>query len=686
LYHKTHTCTQSISKDIIKVMATKTKKTPVLQPTDMLMQTVLPGQKSAPGGPILNFLFRSVPSWMGPQWQEAAIWRNFVMSVPVATVCRNTAISQLTALDWKIVARDSNKTDELKSRIRNSTKLLENCGEYDGLDFTGRIEWLGKDLLDLPFGMCAEIGRENDDPSGKVIWIRCLDAGTLMPSLNADFPVIQRVPNMPMEPIPFPAYSIARQYMNPRSDIWREGWGMAPPEQIYLALELMKRGDKYYAELLTNTPQVGILDLGDTTKETAQEWMKEAQDLFSGTDPMKIPVLYEHTGKVDWIPFNMNPNELMFDRVTSRYINLICAGYGMSPSDIGMGGGSNGGETLSGTIRDERKTKKNINSVLKKKFKSFYDRILPDELEFTWIDFDDDQNVARGRARLANAQADEIFTRNHIFAPQELRAQGLVDGLMTVSIPETLDEKSIEWPQSGNTTRPGLIGEKVSADNGGRGEVSSVQASMATNGIIDLKKQADKSVKQAYYPIHDFITSLKNMKPEEVEAWKKHIDDALWWRDPEARMIEDVEKRRRTITGALKRYGLGEVRFDSGDSPKVVDALREKAYLANPDIDYVVAEERIRQVNVENCMEQASNEATDIARSIMATTIFSNLFDELTIDPTPPKDDNNVKIAIVGRVVDKFLEAYPQLMQAAENAGQQILEKILDKEINNDCS
>jgi len=671
-------------------MAAKTRtKAKQLNPTDLLVQTTLPSQRSAPGGNVLNFLYRVAPAWNSPNWWEAQIWRNFVMSVPIATVCRNTAISQLTALDWKIVARDSNKTDELKAKIKYNTRLIDNEGMYDGIDFTGRLEWLGKDLLDLPFGMAAELGHENDDPNGKVVWIRCLDAGTLMPSLNADFPVIQRVPNMITEPIAFPAYSIARQYMSPRSDIWREGWGMAPPEQIYLAFELMKRGDKYYAELLLNTPQVGILDLGDTTKETAQEWMKEAQDLFTGTDPMKIPVLYEHTTKVEWIPFQMNPNELMFDRITARYANLICAGYGMSPSDIGMGGSSNGGETLSGTIRDERKTKKNILSVMKKKFKSFYDHILPEELEFTWIDFDSDQNVAQGRARLANGQADEILIRNHVFTPQEMRAQALVDGLVTVSVPETLDDKSIEWPQSGNTTRPGLIGEKVSADNGGRGEVSSVQASLADSGIIDLKKQADKSVKQAYSPIHDFITTIKNMKPEEVEAWKKHIADALWWRDPEARMIEDVEKRRRTIQGSLKRNGLGEVRFNSEDAPKVEQALRDKVYLKMSEsddayengYDEIEAEQKIHSVDIPNCMEKASTEATEIARSIMATTIFSDLLDELTIDPTVEKSDN--KATIVASVVNKFVEAYPQLMTAAETAGQQILEKILDKEIEN---
>jgi hypothetical protein len=660
-------------------MAKKNSKP--LAPTQMLVQTVLPGQRSSPGGNVLNFLYRVVPAWMNPQWQESLVWRNFVMSVPVAALCRNTALSQLTALDWKIVARDSNQTDELKKDIDWYRKILENESEYDGLDFTGRTEWLGKDLLDLPFGMAAEIGRDNDDPNGKVQWIRCLDGGTCMPSLNADFPVIQRVPNIPLEPIAFPKHAISRQYMSPRTEIWREGWGMAPPELIYLVFELMKRGDKYYANLLLNTPQVGILDLGDTTKETAQEWMTEAQDLFAGTDPMKIPVLYEHTTKVEWIPFQMKPNEMMFSDITARYAGLICAGYGMSVSDIGFGGGSNGGETLSGTIRDERKSKRTIQAVLKKKFKSFYDHILPETLEFAWIDFDDDQNVARGRARLANAQANEIFIRNHVYSPQELRAQGLVDGLVTVSVPETLDEGSVDWPQSGNTTRPGLIGEKVSAENGGRGEVSSVEASLTYKDPA-FNKKVHPVLLKTWMPIHDLITSTRGMSPEDINLWKKHVDDALWWRDPEAGQIEEIEKKRRTITGALKHYGFGVISFDETDASTLKNALLQKAemYCIQDELEDEV--ERINSLNVQSLMDKAGQEASDIARSIMATTIMSDMLEaQFHLDPEGKESDN--KVRAVAEVADKFTEAYPALLTAAETAGQQILEKYLDAEANN---
>ena len=207
---------------------------------------------------------------------------------------------------------------------------------------------------------------------------------------------------------------------------------------------------------------------------------------------------------------------------------------------------------------------------------------------------------------------------------------------------------------------------------------------VAQEGIVELKKQADKTIKQVFNPLKNFITSIKNMKPEEVETWKKHIDDALWWRDPEARMLEDVEKRRRTVTGALKQHGLGEIRFDSEDAPKIEQVLRDRIYLQmseSGEYDEISAEEKIHSIDVEKCMNDASTQSTDIAQSIMATTIMSDMIDELTIDPAVEKSDN--KVEVVKIVTDKFMEAYPQLMTAAETAGQQILEKILDKEIEN---
>ena len=115
-----------------------------------------------------TWLTRYVPPWITPDWVEAEIWRRVVRNQPVSMICRDTLISNLNALDWKIQARDSNERDELSEDVEYYTEGLE----YDfGIDFPDHIEWLGQDLLDLPFGSASEIGREGDEPEGKVIWI-----------------------------------------------------------------------------------------------------------------------------------------------------------------------------------------------------------------------------------------------------------------------------------------------------------------------------------------------------------------------------------------------------------------------------------------------------------------------------------------------------------------------------------
>ena len=123
--------------------------------------------------------------------------------------------------------------------------------------------------------------------------------------------------------------------MSPRPEIQREGWGMAPPEKIFFSLELLNRGDIYYANLLLDTPEAGILDLADMDGASAQEWIKQFRSLLGGIDPLKVPVLYEHEGDVKWIPFGRPPTELMFDRVTTKYAALVASGYGISLSEIG---------------------------------------------------------------------------------------------------------------------------------------------------------------------------------------------------------------------------------------------------------------------------------------------------------------------------------------------------------------
>ncbi len=491
--------------------------------------TKQPGQISAPGGELSNYLVRQMPIWNNPNWLHADVWRAFVAKQPIAVLCREAISSYLLSLDWAIVSREADKQDEYKEDIKHYTKLFERGNAYyNDIDFSTHVEWVVKDLFDLPFGGASEIGREYDKEDGKVVWIRPLDAATLAPTLNIDFPVVQHFPNY--QPVVFPRAFISRTYLSPRTEIRREGWGMAPPEKIYLAMDMVSKGDVYYYQLLLNTPEAGILDLKDMTKESATEWVNSFRDMLYGINPLKVPVLYEHTEKAEWIPFGKLPSEILYDSVTARYITIITAGYGLSPSDIGFASSSNGGETLAGTIRQERRSAKSGKALAKTKLKAYFERILPDHLEFKWIDFDDERNVAMSRARMASASAFKTFTDMQAFSPDEVRSQAIADGLFSISLPETIDRTKIEWPSNtlryvGNKSNNPEGGDpKKSPSTGGQGETIPQQVISRNRAKIEV------SISKAVYSSNQFLGSLlESVKTSnnDIRKWEDSFDGAV---------------------------------------------------------------------------------------------------------------------------------------------------------------
>lgn len=455
------------------------------------------------------FLTRFTPPWSRPASLPAQAWRNWVLGQPVAIVCRETLIANLLSLDWKITPRNSKYKEELDPTIKYYTKVLQNGGEYPGLglDFSGLIEWICADLLDTPFGGAAEVGRKGGTENGRVQWIRPLDAGTLYPTLNQDFPVVQYYPNYHQEIPTFRPWELARTYMSPHSFILREGWGMPPPEKVYFALDLLTKGDKYYANLLLDIPTAGILDLGDMEKSAAEEWISAFKSFVNdNTTSFKIPVLYEHNNKTEFIPFGKVPNDIMFNHITLKYAALVSAAYGMSLSDIGLQTASASGETLAGSIRQERRTRKTGHARVKFKMKSFFDIILPDTLEFNWIDYDDELNVAMGRARLASSQAFTTWMNDGVLSPLEVRQQIIQDGLMSVSIPDEIPpeakpmtpaERTIRYigkgekpPGTPGNKEPELIKDPKAPSAGGEGDIKrSFTAKSNSRTISSLLKK-----------------------------------------------------------------------------------------------------------------------------------------------------------------------------------------------------
>lgn len=475
------------------------------------------------------FLYRLSPPWARPSTYPANFWRQWVLNQPVAVVCRETLIASLLSLDWKITPRESKYREELEATIKYYTRLLTNGGEYESLqlDYSGLIEWITGDLLDTPFGGAAELGRRGNTPDGRVVWIRPLDSATLYPTLNQDYPTVQYY--MQYEAVAFPKGTLARTYMSPHSMIWREGWGMAPPEKLYFAVEMLNRGDKYYANLLLDVPTAGILDLGDMEKASAEEWIGAFKTFVADqTQSFRVPVLYEHNNPINFLPFGKVPNDIMFDRITLKYAALTASGYGMSLSDIGLQTTSASGETLAGSIRQERRTKKTGFARIKAKLKSFFDRILPDTLEFNFVDYDDELNVALGRARLATGQAFTAFRQMGLFSNQELRSQAIQDGLVSISMPDQLppDAKPDETVKPNG--EPELLQGGKAPSMGGEGEVKSLDSVSFTPKSRTLNNVVKNLVEDVAPKLRDYIRGISE---DDVAITKSLIGESIFSED-----------------------------------------------------------------------------------------------------------------------------------------------------------
>lgn len=670
------------------------------QPNQTIQIGERDGQLSSPGGPLANYFMRNIPLWNPPAWQEADAWRKFVEKQPIAAICRDTIANYLNSLDWAIVARDSEKQDELKPRIKYYTKLLErgNAYYYD-IDFASHIEWIIKDLFTLPFGTASEIGRLDDDPSGKVVWIRPIDGGTLAPTLNFDFPLVQVAPNTGLNPVYLPRQFVSRIFLSPRTEIRREGWGYAPPERIWRAIEMMYAGDNYYAQLLLNTPEAGILDLGDLDETSATEWVKSLRDLLYGVNPLKIPVLYGHEKPATWIPFGKPPSEIMYDSVTMRYAAILTAGYGLTLSDIGFPASSNGGDTLAGTIRMERVGNSSGKAIAKKKTEAYWNRILPDSLKFTWIDYDDERNVSRGRARLASAQASQLWIAGKIFKPSEIRRQNIADGLFSIPVPEKIDPNDPEFPieQSafgGGGSKPKSLGNPVNPSQGGQGEKIPQQTIQRNATSIEVGVARAATQANAVLPAL-LKRVLGNLSQDEMSLWEEYVDGYLTGKSDieEAELknvIDDICDRTKNMIAEqswLKEFSkqitenlVSQVLTDRRLRAFYEMEEKAEAKFISGETDDIVVEDVppdpfepsgiLHSVILASLIDAVSKYAVLVSKSVL-------LNGNLDVDATDAVDNN---IRISREVGKEVLRNIPTIINAVYENGRKHLETIGEKD------
>lgn len=433
-----------------------------------------------------SYLTRWVPAFQNPGWTDAQRWRNIVHRQPVAGLCQGNLVRDCQGTQFEIRPKNPKEEDSLADDIEHYTEVVnpDMPGALSGFDV-----WIDvgvKDLLSLPIGFNNEVVRFPDGygplsrdhgRGGHVAWIAYMDGATVSVTYDNNYPLMQSLPENITERVYFGRDQIARTVMDARADMRRWGYGMPPPERVYLALEMLVRSDTYYANLLIDTPEAGLLDLGGMDVESAKQWLAGFRELLTGIDPFKIPVLYANPNPAKYIPFNRPPTELMLNEQTIKYAQITAAAYGLALSDIGLG---DAGKTLAGSIRDERKSRRSGYGTIKEKIRNLINNeILPDYLEFVWIENDTETKIQNSRAFLLSAQAFEKAKALGAVTAKEAQAQLVAEGYITVEVEEPEEQEPPVMPQlppgqTPDNARQQLENEvnKVPESQGGRGDVT----------------------------------------------------------------------------------------------------------------------------------------------------------------------------------------------------------------------
>ena len=451
---------------------------------------------------IPPFLRRYLPDFLTPMWVEAARWRNVVRNEPTAIICRDRLIVYAQAQPWNVTAKN----------IKDEKKLEEDIAYYKNFvlsDFDILIDLIWQDALDLPVGGNVELVRwpgnvlpviERDgetfrvtqpNPKGHIFKLVPIDGATVVPTHDPEFPVMQKLQGDLNNAVFFSQNEIARVVLTPRPEIRVKGYGMPPPQRIYMAISLLYYGNQYYARLLLDTPEAGILDLLDMSQQDAEDWVSSYQNLLQGVDPLKIGVLYQHTQAAKWIPFGRPPSEMSYDSVTLKQQRIVAAGYWLTLQDIGL---DPSGKTMAGEIRRQRETRLTGFGLVREKTKNFINKdVLPPYLEFSWIEKDDEALAATGRARLLNAQALKAMVEPGIIQVEDAQAQLKKDGLLTVELQPKPKEAPVpalpSAPKNGalpggddDQTKDEL--KRVPPSAGGRGEAGRTQKAVLGDPAI----------------------------------------------------------------------------------------------------------------------------------------------------------------------------------------------------------
>jgi hypothetical protein len=269
------------------------------------------------------YVTRSIFRFWDPSGFSPEQWR-LIAKEPVNKMAQQFVKRELAALDFEIVSEERNdpRVDEYKER-------------WDQIfdDGAGFYTWLFRildDTMTLTFGGASEVANDGEE----LAWVQHVDAATLLPTYDKRQPYVQVNPDNWVDRIYFRRGDLARLRYSPRPEIHYKEWQLSPTEEALLPIEALSKIYLYYMQELTDTPAMGILDVMDMTYDEAMKWSAEFREMMQGTDPLKIPILYEHSVPAKWIPFNRSPADLNIPEQFKRFAELLLGKYGLSIGDL----------------------------------------------------------------------------------------------------------------------------------------------------------------------------------------------------------------------------------------------------------------------------------------------------------------------------------------------------------------
>ena len=392
----------------------------------------------------------------GQSYLGAKPWRRVLYSSPTVWACVKVLNDQLVALPWRVTTKDKSERHRKRDKIDYYTE--EVIGKFNGENYDVGTMRCNRDVLTIPVGgNCEVVYKTSGKWAGEVDRVENIDGGTLTPTGDHNFPLIQRDPNDFRRYVIFQRDEVRRILMNPRPEYNLAGYQQSPLEMCYLAIDAIAKGDFYYLNLLTDTPSAGILDFADWSKDEAIAWAKSWQELLTGNDALKIPMVYDHEKPISWIPFGVPPEQMMLPQILAKYTKLVHACYGLYDQDTGL---SEQAPTGGREANLERRSWHRFNAVVAL-WENFWNSILPEDLVFAYEEVNIEETERLARAQVAKANALGILARiPGALGTKELRREISETGLIETYIDtESIPDDAIVGVFAGGGNNPVIAGQ-----------------------------------------------------------------------------------------------------------------------------------------------------------------------------------------------------------------------------------